>query len=154
MVIWGMGQRCTESAAGTEQIEPENPIEPGEVVKLPEVDKTEPTGGSDGSQEAAGSDPGPPKDHVIVIASYKNDPGQLKPVAEYFASKGIDTEIEAIKGNWYHLITKERFVKPGDPLSQIADQKKRIAVVGKGYKPPDGYLPFKFNSVYSKNINK
>lgn len=93
---------------------------------------------------------GPPKDHCIVIASHK-DFEQLKVLASYFVIKGIETEFRA-SGDWQTLITKDRYLSSGDPQSRFSQAKAKIIEIGNEYKPPSGFLPFKFNDIYERKI--
>lgn len=93
---------------------------------------------------------GPPKDHIIVIATHK-DAEQLKPVSKYFAEKGIASEIRE-SGVFYTLVTSNRFSGPKNASSKLNEAKKQIIKVGADYKAPEGFLSFTFKSVYEKKI--
>jgi hypothetical protein len=95
---------------------------------------------------------GPPKDHYIVIASHP-DVDQLKALSGHFALNGIETEFKA-SGSRYTLITKGRYLSPGDSQSGIDQAKVKIQKVGNEYKPESnsGYLRFKFNDIYEQKV--
>ena len=144
---------------------PVNPESGSESVEIPIV--TEENGGSEsiervkietGGDETENPRPepvevaGPPKDHVIVIASH-SDVDQLKPVADYFAKNGVKSEFMRYGGRMM-LVTKESFLKPGDEFSRIDEAKAEIKRIGETYKPPSGFGSFTFNSVYAMNIER
>lgn len=105
------------------------------------------TGNSGAGEEIVKVAP-PPKDHYIVIASH-TDVDQLKALSGHFALNGIKTEFK-VSGTRYTLITKDRYLSPGDPQSGIDQAKTNIQEVGSIYKPDfsSGYLRFKFNDIY------
>jgi len=96
---------------------------------------------------------GPPKDHIIVIASHKGDVQQLKPVGEYFAENGIANEIRQ-SGQYYTLVTSERFSASKYSSSRLNEVKNEIINIGADYKAPKGFLSFTFKTVYDKRIKK
>lgn len=79
-------------------------------------------------------------DHRIVIQQYQVY-ADLVPVQKHFAEYGIETEIEQ-RGDWYFLVTLDRFENPEKPGSVGYAVKQRIVEAGAKYRAPKGYEPF------------
>ena len=76
----------------------------------------------------------------IVIQTYQNR-ADLVPVKNYFAQFGIVTEIRKI-GDWYYLVTKDKYENPERPQTDGYLAKQRIIQLGAKYKAPQGYETF------------
>jgi hypothetical protein len=97
----------------------------------------------------------PKGDNRIVIQSYqfKDD---LEPVKQYFAQFGIETEIRKI-GDWYYLVTKDKYENPGKPGTDGYIMKQKIIELGAKYKAPTGYESFgskPFSDAYGKKFEE
>jgi hypothetical protein len=115
-------------------------------------------------QPAADKDSAPPPaeeekllrpvgNHVIVIATYKQ-PDDLIPVKQYFDKNSIETEIQE-RGNYYFLVTKDKFQSPKSDRSDGYFALRRIKQVGANYKAPTGYETFApnlFQDAYGMKI--
>lgn len=94
-------------------------------------------------------------DHVIVLVQYPRRP-DLVPVREHFARNGIETEIVQ-EGNWYFLVTKNRYQNPNNPGTDGYEAKQKIIEIGAKYKgeAPEGYdtfAPHFFSDAYGKKV--
>ena len=147
VLFWPFGgKQETEPQGGEpEGVRQEKP----EIVEPVGPEQVQPGGGENGQQEVVVV-PGPPKDHYIVIASH-TDVEQLKMLASHFMLNGIETEYK-VSGKWHTLITKDRYLKPGDGRSKIDQAKSDIKKIGGEYEPPDGYKPFKFDDIYERKV--
>lgn len=76
----------------------------------------------------------------IVIQTVQNS-GDLEPVKDFFAQNGIETEIRKI-GNWYYLITVEKYDNPDKAGTDGFVAKQRIIELGAKYQSPPGYGSF------------
>jgi len=76
----------------------------------------------------------------IVIQTVQNRE-DLEPVQKFFAQNGIETEIRKI-GNWYYLITVEKYDNPDKAGTDGFAAKQRIIELGAKYKAPPGYGTF------------
>jgi len=90
----------------------------------------------------------------IVIQTFprKDD---LVPVQQYFASKGIATEIRKIRDRYY-LVTTNRYDNPGKPGSDGYAARARIIEIGAGYKAPEGlesFAPRLFSDAYGMKLD-
>jgi len=79
-------------------------------------------------------------DNRIVIQTYQLK-SHLAPVQKYFAGFGIATEIIR-KGDWYYLVTKNKYEKPNRPGTDGYKARERIVKLGASYVAPEGYEPF------------
>ena len=93
----------------------------------------------------------PVGDHVIVLAHYITR-DQLVPVKQYFSENCIETVIEK-SGRQYVLMTKERFMNPNRRGNDGYAAVQKLKQIGSLYKPPTGFLPFKFDDIYGKKID-
>jgi hypothetical protein len=113
-------------------------------------------------QEAAPAEeetPAPPVkpkgDNRIVIQSYQLR-ADLEPVKQYFAGFGIETEIIKI-GDWYYLVTKDKYENPGKPGTDGYLAKQKIIELGAKYKAPPGSESFgsqPFRDAYGKKFEE
>jgi hypothetical protein len=78
----------------------------------------------------------------VVIQTYRLRT-HLEPVKQYFESPdiGIETEIRKI-GEWYYLVTKDKYDNPNTKGTDGYKAKQRIIEVGARYKAPPGYESF------------
>lgn len=94
--------------------------------------------------------PAAPKDHVIVIATCL-ETGELGPLRDHFAKNGFATELRQT-GDYYLLVTKDKYKSPKKDGSKLDATNKRIRQIGEKYKPPTGYKGFSFNSTYGMKL--
>jgi len=90
----------------------------------------------------------------IVIQTYAIA-AHLQPVKQYFADKGIETEIRNIGGTYY-LVTAEKFENPQKKGTNGYLARRRIIELGAGYKAPPGYETFgtqPFNDAYGMRFD-
>jgi hypothetical protein len=97
----------------------------------------------------------PQGDHVIVLVQYHRR-ADLVPVREHFAQNGIETQIVQ-EGNWYFLVTKDRYQNPSNPGTDGYQALQRIIEVGAQYegKAPTGretFSPHFFRDAYGKKV--
>jgi len=95
----------------------------------------------------------PIADHRIVIQQYQVY-ADLVPVQKHFAEYGIETEIEQ-RGDWYFLITLDRFGNPEKPETIGYAVKRRIIEIGAKYRAPRGYETFSpgfFSDAYGERV--
>ena len=76
----------------------------------------------------------------IVIQTYQQAEA-LVPVQQYFAGRGIATEIASYSG-MYYLRTVNKYENPGRAGTDGYYALKEIVKVGAGYKAPDGHVNF------------
>ncbi|UCF43041.1 MAG: hypothetical protein JSV99_10745, partial [Planctomycetota bacterium] len=99
--------------------------------------------------------PEPTGDNRVVIQTYQLRP-HLVPVQQYFARFGIETEIRKI-GDWYYLLTKDRYENPERPGTDGYAAKQKIIELGAAYKAPLGYETFgekPFHDAYGKRFEE
>jgi hypothetical protein len=65
----------------------------------------------------------------------------LEPAKQYFADKGIETEIRK-SGDAYLLVTKEKYDNPERPGTDGYAAKQKIIELGAQYKAPQGFDQF------------
>ncbi|MGA1979505.1 MAG: hypothetical protein ABSG99_02920 [Sedimentisphaerales bacterium] len=97
----------------------------------------------------------PKGDNRIVIQTYQLR-ADLEPVKQYFAQFGIETEIIKV-GDWYHLVTKDKYENPGKPGTDGYLAKQKIIELGAKYKAPPGYEAFgsqPFRDAYGKRFDE
>jgi len=126
---YSRGGETIDSSAKIQKIEQKKPASPAtaEIRRTPPLaEKTEPL-------ESKGN-------NRIVIQTYQVR-AQLEPVKQYFAYFGIETEIKKI-GDWYYLVTKEKYENPKKPGSDGYLAKQKIIQLGAKYKAPPGYESF------------
>ena len=98
--------------------------------------------------------PGSEADHVIVIATCRDSARDLGPVKDYFAEKGIETEIGK-RDSWYFLLTKERYQNPEKAGTDGYFELARIKKIGANYRTPIGYRNFgsrPFQDAYGEKV--
>ncbi len=94
-------------------------------------------------------------DNRIVIQTYQLRP-HLQPVKQYFARFGIETEIKKV-GDWYYLLTLNKYENPERPGTDGYDAKQRIIELGAAYRAPLGYETFgdkPFHDAYGKRFEE
>lgn len=132
------GQDATDSVAKIPQdVQKVAPTVVAGVRRMPEpVEKTVLAPVSD---EKVG--PAKPKgNNRIVIQTYTLR-AHLEPVRQYFADKGIETEIRKI-GHSYYLVTTEKYENPERQGTDGYLAKQKIIELGAEYKAPPGYETF------------
>jgi hypothetical protein len=90
----------------------------------------------------------------IVIQTVQNSE-DLEPVQKFFAQNGIETEIRQI-GNWYYLVTKEKYDNPDKAGTEGFAAKQRIIELGARYQSPPGYGTFgtkPFSDAYGMRLD-
>jgi hypothetical protein len=80
------------------------------------------------------------KNNRIVIKNYPLS-SHLEPVKQYFAEKGIETEIRKF-GDAYLLVTKEKYDNPERPGTDGYAARQKIIELGVQYKAPPGFDQF------------
>ena len=86
-------------------------------------------------------EPAEPKgNNRIVIQTYQLRT-HLEPVKQYFAEKGVETEIRRI-GGIYYLVTEKRYENPERQGTDGYIAKQEIIKLGAKYKAPQGYETF------------
>ena len=156
LVVFRLGQssqKATDSAAkmpkSTQKTAPKTTVGAPQRAALPEekapvtpvTQKVEPVK--------------PKGDNRIVIQSYQLR-ADLEPVKQYFAQFGIETEIVKI-GDWYYLVTKDKYENPGKPGTDGYLAKQKIIELGAKYKAPPGYETFgskPFSDAYGKKFDE
>jgi hypothetical protein len=76
----------------------------------------------------------------IVLKIYQVR-SHLEPAKEYFDKMGVATEIIE-KGNWYYLVTKNKYDNPDKAGTDGYLAKQKIIELGAGYKAPVGLETF------------
>jgi len=90
----------------------------------------------------------------IVIQTFQVR-SHLEPVGDYFAQFGIETEIRKI-GDWYYLITKNKFQNPQKQGTDGYLMKQKIVQLGANYKAPPGretFAPNLFKDAYGIKLD-
>ncbi len=90
----------------------------------------------------------------IVIQTHQSST-DLKPVKDFFAANGIDTEIRRI-GSWYYLVTKGKYDNPEKSGTDGFTVKQHIIELGAKYEAPLGYGSFgpkPFNDAYGMRFD-
>jgi len=90
----------------------------------------------------------------IVIQTVQNSE-DLEPVKKFFAQNGIETEIRQI-GNWFYLVTKEKYDNPDKAGTDGFAAKQRIIELGARYQSPPGYGTFgtkPFSDAYGMRLD-
>jgi hypothetical protein len=93
--------------------------------------------------------PTPPPAAVVPASTGKNRivlkiyqvQSHLEPAKEYFDKIGVATEIIE-KGNWYYLVTKNKYDNPEKAGTDGYQAKQKIIELGAGYKAPVGFETF------------
>jgi hypothetical protein len=160
LVAFRLGQNVSSKAVKNSVAVPkstqkltESPV----VVRLPEkaepareepIKKTSPVVQKPAAADAKGSN------NRIVIQTWRLK-AQLEPVKEYFAKCGVETEI-INEGDWYYLVTKEKYDNPDKPGTNGYAVKQKIIELGAKYVPPAGsaiFGPQPFHDAYGKRFN-
>jgi hypothetical protein len=76
----------------------------------------------------------------IVLKIYQVR-SHLEPAKEFFDKMGVTTEIIE-KGNWYYLVTKNKYDNPEKAGTDGYLAKQKIIELGAGYKAPVGFETF------------
>ena len=74
---------------------------------------------------------------------------------KYFSENGIETEIRKV-GNWYYLISAEKYDNPEKAGTDGFAAKQRIVELGAKYKSPPGYGSFgtkPFSDAYGMKLD-
>jgi hypothetical protein len=90
----------------------------------------------------------------IVIQTVQNS-DDLEPVKKFFAQYGVETEIRQI-GNWYYLVTAEKYDNPDKAGTDGFAAKQRIIELGAKYQSPPGYGSFgtkPFSDAYGMRLD-
>ena len=90
----------------------------------------------------------------IVLKMYQVR-SHLEPAKEYFDKMGVATEIIE-KGNWYYLVTKNKYDNPDKAGTDGYLAKQKIIELGAGYKAPVGFETFgpnPFSDAYGKRFD-
>jgi hypothetical protein len=90
----------------------------------------------------------------IVLKMYQVR-SHLEPAKEYFDKMGVTTEIVE-KGNWYYLVTKNKYDNPDKAGTDGYLAKQKIIELGAGYKAPVGFETFgptPFSDAYGKRFD-
>ena len=103
------------------------------------------------AQTAEKTAPGPRADEKVATAESKGSnriviqthllKTQLEPARQYFAEKGIETEIRKM-GDIYYLITTRKYENPEKQGTDGYLARQKIVELGAQYKAPRGYLTF------------
>ena len=96
----------------------------------------------------------PKGNNLIVIQTYQLRT-HLEPVKQYFAEKGIETEIMKI-GDMYYLVTKDKYENPERPGTDGYQAKQKIIEFGAKYKSPQGFESFgrkPFHDAYGMKLD-
>ena len=155
LVVFRFGQAAGkgQNAAGVGVELPASAEKVGEApAELADLQIRQPmeTGGPVVESAAAGSG-----DNVIVMVQYPVK-ADLIPVQEHFAEYGIGTEIIR-EGDWYFLVTKDRYNNPEKAGTDGYKAKQKIIEVGAKYKnkAPEGYetfAPHFFKDAYGRKV--
>lgn len=136
LVVFRMGEGYAKRQATGEQAAPAaetlQPEPPDAIVGAP------PQPAVAAAQEAKPAEP--MGNNRIVIQTYQLRT-HLVPVQEYFARLGIETRIARI-GDWYYLMTVEKYDNPDRPGTDGYVAKQRIIDLGAKYKAPTGFESF------------
>ena len=94
-------------------------------------------------------------DHVIVLVQFQRM-ADLVPVREHFAQNGVTTDIVQ-QGEWYFLVTKNRYQNPNNPGTDGYEALQKIIEIGAKYKDkaPQGretFSPHFFSDAYGKKV--
>jgi hypothetical protein len=90
--------------------------------------------------DAAANQPASTGKNRIVLKIYQVR-SHLEPAKEFFDKMGVATEIIQ-KGNWYYLVTKNKYDKPDRPGTDGYLARQKIIELGAGYKAPVGFETF------------
>jgi len=118
------------------------------IAKIPESEAQKKTGHIEKVKMVE-----PLADHRIVIQQYQVY-SDLVPVLRHFSEYGIDTEIEQ-RGDWYFLVTLDRFENPEKPGTDGYAVKQKIVEIGASYRAPRGYetfAPSLFSDAYGERV--
>jgi hypothetical protein len=155
LVAFRLGQNLSSKAVKSSIVVPKSTQKLTErpVVEVPEkaepVKKVPPTVQKPVVADAKGSN------NRIVIQTWRVKE-QLEPVKEYFARCGIETEIIS-EGDWYYLVTKEKYDNPDKPGTNGHAVRQRIIELGAKYEPLQGsasFGPQPFHDAYGKRFNE
>jgi hypothetical protein len=124
------------------------PVDTAGITRIPESEAQKETGHIEKVKMVE-----PLADHRIVIQQYQVY-ADLVPVQRHFIAYGIETEIEQ-RGDWYFLVTLDRFENPEKPGTVGYAVKRRIVEVGAKYRAPRGYETFApafFSDAYGERV--
>jgi len=154
LVAFRLGQNLSSKAVTSSAVVPKSTQEftGRPVVEVPEkaefVKRVSPVVQKPAAADVRGN-------NRIVIQTWQVR-AQLEPVKEYFASCGIETEIIR-EGNWYYLVTREKYDNPGKPGTNGYAARQKIIELGAKYKPPAGsasFGPKPFYDAYGKRFDE
>lgn len=155
LVAFRLGQNLSNEAVTSSAVVPKSTQKLAErpVIKVPEkaepVRRVSPVVQKPAAADAEGYN------NRIVIQTWQVR-AQLEPVKEYFAGCGIETEI-INEGDWYYLVTREKYENPGRLGTNGYDAKQKIIELGAKYKPPPGsasFGPKPFHDAYGKRFDE
>ncbi len=155
LVAFRLGQNLSSKAVTSSAVVPKSTQEftGRPVVEVPEkaefVKRVSPVVQKPAAADAEGYN------NRIVIQTWQVR-AQLEPVKEYFAGCGIKTEI-INEGDWYYLVTREKYENPGKLGTNGYDAKQKIIELGAKYKPPPGsasFGPKPFHDAYGKRFDE
>jgi hypothetical protein len=137
LVVFRLGQYVPAKKSAQRTTENARPVQKAAALKPAAIAATKSPVSANASAVETSRSKGTNK---IVIQAHQNS-AELEPVKDYFASNGIEMEIRKI-GNWYYLVTKEKFDNPEKAGTDGAAMKQRIIELGEKYEAPAGYGSF------------
>ena len=153
VVLFRLGERvgsrevATKAPAMAKPVVNPSMIKPAEsrpVLPKPVTQDTpavkQPTAQDTPAAAVAASQPVSTGKNRIVLKIYQVR-SHLEPAKEYFDKMGIATEIIE-KGNWYYLVTKNKYDNPEKAGTDGYLAKQKIVEIGAGYKAPVGFESF------------
>jgi hypothetical protein len=154
-VAFRLGQNLGSKAVTNSAAVPKNELKLTErpAVQLPE--KAEPVKKVQSAVQKPAAADTKGGNNRIVIQTWRVKE-QLEPVKEYFVKSGIETEI-INEGDWYYLVTKEKYENPDKSGTQGYVVKQKIIELGAKYQPlagSPGFGPQPFHDAYGKKFNE
>jgi hypothetical protein len=144
VVLFRLGQRvgnrdvAADAPAATKPVVTK-PVSPKPVTQDTPVVK-QPTAQDTSAASVAANQPTSTGKNRIVLKIYQVR-SHLEPAKEYFDKMGIATEVIE-KGNWYYLVTKNKYDNPEKAGTDGYLAKQKIVEIGSGYKAPVGFETF------------
>jgi hypothetical protein len=153
VVLFRVGQRVgnrdipVNTPALAKPVTPKPVTQDTTVVKQPAAQDTS-------AATVAANQPTSTGKNRIVLKMYQVR-SHLEPAKQYFDKMGVATEIIE-KGNWYYLVTKNKYDNPDKAGTDGYLAKQKIIELGAGYKAPVGFETFgpnPFSDAYGKRFD-
>ena len=144
VVLFRLGERVGSREVATKAPAAAKPVVDKLMSPKPVTQDTpavkQPTAQDTSAASVAANQPTSTGKNRIVLKMYQVR-SHLEPAKQYFDKMGVATEIIE-KGNWYYLVTKNKYDNPDKAGTDGYLAKQKIIELGAGYKAPVGFETF------------